>query len=83
MESYPDLKFSPLCQSLHSNGKSVKVEIYEGDPNQWLLEVVDQYGNSTIWDGQFPSDQAALDEAKKTINEEGIESLIGPPSNLH
>jgi len=83
MEQYPEPKSSPLSQDLHSNGKSVKVEIYEGDPNKWILEVVDQYGNSTIWNDQFSSDQAALGEVKKTIREEGIESLIGPPSSVN
>ena len=83
MEKYPDLKSSPLSQELHSNGKSVKVEIYEGDPNKWILDVVDQYDNSTIWNDQFLSDQAALDEVKKTIREEGIESLIGSPPSIN
>lgn len=80
MEIYPEPKYSPLRQSLEANGKSVRVEIYEGDPGKWILEVEDQYGNSTVWDDQFSTDQAALDEAQKTIAEDGIESLIGPPS---
>jgi len=42
---------------------------------------VDEYGNSTVWNDQFDTDQAALDEAKKVIREEGIEALIGPPPN--
>ncbi len=83
MEQYPEINSSPLSQRLHSNGKSVEVEIYEGDPNKWILEVVDQYGNSTIWNDQFSSDQAALGEVKKTNREEGIESLIGPPSSVN
>jgi C4-type Zn-finger protein len=70
---------SPLSQTIGSQDKSVKIEIYEGDPGQWILEIEDQYGNSTVWNDQFPSDQAALDEARKTIREEGIESLIDPP----
>ena len=55
------------------------IEIYEGDSGKWILEVVDKYGNSTVWDEQFSSDQAALDEAMKVIREEGIESLVGSP----
>ncbi len=80
MEPYPVPKSSPLSQNLDYDGESVKVEIYEGDPGLWILEVEDRFGNSTVWDDQFLSDQAALDEAKRTIREEGIESLIGPPS---
>ena len=38
--------------------------------------------NSTVWDDLFATDQAALDEALRTIRDEGIESLIGPPSSV-
>jgi len=79
MELYPVQKSSPLSQNLSANGETVRVEIYAGDLGKWILEVEDQFGNSTVWDDHFPSDQAALDEAKKAIREEGIESLIGPP----
>jgi uncharacterized protein len=74
---------SPLTQSLTRDGKTVQVHIYDDGKNGWLLEVVDEYGNSTVWDASFMSDQAALDEACRTIDEEGIETLIGlPPSNM-
>lgn len=71
------VKHSPLCQSLTQNRKTVQVEIYEDGEGGWLLEVVDDYGNSTVWDQSFASDQEALDEALRTIEEDGIESLIG------
>lgn len=72
---------SPLTQSVTSDGKTVKVEMYEDGEGGWLLEVVDEYGNSTVWDTSFGSDRDALDEAFKTIDEEGIDSLIGSPSD--
>ena len=31
----------------------------------------DRYGNSTVWDDSFATDQDALDEALKTIAEDG------------
>jgi len=68
---------SPLAQSVTRDGKTVQVEIYEDGEGCWLLEVVDEHGNSTVWDDPFPSDQDALDEALRIIAEEGIESLIG------
>ena len=80
MELFSAPKSSPLRQSIDSSGVSVAVEIYEGDPGKWILEVVDQYGNSTVWDDQFPSDYDALAEVKRVILEDGIESLIGPPT---
>lgn len=72
---------SPLCQSLTRDGKMVDVEIYEDGNGGWILEVVDQYGNSTVWDLSFQTDTDALDEVIKSIDEDGIESLIGLPSN--
>ena len=78
----PSAERSPLCQSLTKDGHTVKIEIYQGDdPGKWILEVVDQFWNSTVWDDQFDSDQQALDEVQKTVREEGIESLIGDPEN--
>lgn len=79
MNNDPEIKMSPLCRSLTVEGHTVQVEIYEGDPGKWLLEVVDASGNSTVWNEQFDSDQQALEEVSKTILEEGIGSLIGSP----
>ena len=76
-EQYPH--HSPLCQDVTRDGKTVRVEIYEDGKGGWILEVVDQYQTSTVWDVPFPSDQAALEEALRTIGEEGISSLIGDP----
>jgi hypothetical protein len=75
-----EIKVSPLSQSITRDGKTVEVHIYEGDPGKWILEVVDQYDNSTVWDDQFEYDQEALAIALETIDEEGIDSLIGSSS---
>ena len=72
-----ELKMSPLCQKVESNGKSVEVEIYGNGDGKWILEVVDEFNNSTVWDDAFPTDQAALDELNDTIKTDGIECLIG------
>ncbi|MCW4152768.1 hypothetical protein OM427_24955 [Halomonas sp. 18H] len=80
MEDEFDLEMSPLCQKLSADGKTVQVDIYRGNGSDWHLEVVDEFGHSTVWDDQFPTDQEALDEAKATIKDEGIDSLIGVPS---
>jgi hypothetical protein len=72
---------SPLSQVVTRDEKSVRVDIYRDGEGGWLLEVVDIYGNSTVWDDPFPSDQEALDEALKTIAEDGIDSLIGSPAD--
>jgi hypothetical protein len=71
---------SPLCQSISSGGKSIEVEIYPDGQGGWILEVVDEYNNSTVWDESFATDIAALTEAKKTILSDGVSTLIGPKS---
>jgi uncharacterized protein len=76
----PDLIYSALNQVVTRDGKSVKIEIYTDGGEGWLLEVVDQYGNSTVWDLPFDSDQDALDAALETIETEGIDALIGEPA---
>lgn len=62
---------SPLSQPVTRDGKTVQVEIYEDGEGGWILEIVDAYFNSTVWNESFQSDQDALDEALRTIAEEG------------
>ena len=73
-----EVKMSPLSGEIPSGGKSVQVDIYEHENGGWILEVVDEYNNSTVWDDTFETDSAALTEAKKSILAEGIDDLIGP-----
>lgn len=79
MSQDPELEYSPLCQSLSSGGRTVEVQIYRlSGEALWVLEVVDEFNNSTVWDDMFESDAAALLEVKKAILEERIGSFIGP-----
>lgn len=71
--------YSPLNRTVSRNGRSVEVQIYRAENEDWILEVVDEHGNSTVWDDLFPTDQAALDGAMRTIDEQGIDAVIGPP----
>ena len=77
MNDYPEIEMSPLCQEVSSGGSTVKVEIYADGANGWILEVVDEHGNSTVWDDPFPTDTDALTEVKRVIVGEGIQTLIG------
>jgi uncharacterized protein len=79
-DNAPSPIHSPLSQSITREGQTVQVEIFENGEGGWLLEVVDDYGNSTVWDDPFPTDTEALDEAVRTIDDEGIHALIGAPS---
>ena len=76
MNNEAELIMSPLCQKLESKGKFVEVEIYGDGDGNWILEVVDEFDNSTVWEDSFATDQAALDEVNDTIKTEGIECLI-------
>ena len=71
---------SPLQQVCTVAGKSIDIRIYRLQHTGWTLEVVDAYGNSTVWDDEFATDQAAFDEVMRTLAEEGIDALIGEPS---
>jgi hypothetical protein len=69
---------SPLCQRIVRYGTEVDVQIYKDGKGGWLLEVVDEFWNSTTWDDSFATDTDALAEALKTIDTEGIAALLGP-----
>ncbi|WP_148864351.1 hypothetical protein [Marinobacter fonticola] len=77
MDDEFEIEMSPLSQALTDGGKSVQADIYRGDTGGWILEVIDEFGNSTVWDDEFDTDANALDEARATIRDEGIDSLIG------
>lgn len=72
-----DLIYSKHCQSVSKDGKTVRVEIYSSGKDDWILEVVDEENNSTVWDDLFPTDDEAFLEFQRTLDEEGIESMIG------
>jgi hypothetical protein len=76
-----ELEESILSQSITSDGRTVQVDIYRlVSELTWALEVVDEHGNSTVWEETFDDDASALAEVKLAIAEDGIESLIGPES---
>jgi hypothetical protein len=70
--SDPKLIQSALSCTIREDDAEVRIDIYRLETTDWSLEVVDETGTSTVWDDLFPTDQAALDEALKTIREEGI-----------
>ena len=82
MHDENDLIYSPLQQRYTVDGKTVEVCIYRMPDTGWTLEVVDQYNNSTVWDGEFNTDQEAFDLFLEEIKDEGIEAMIGPEPGL-
>ena len=77
----PDIIESQLCSTIERDGISLRVEIYRGDDSEWILEVVDEDGNSIVWTDQFATDHAAMDELMRTIKVEGIRSIVEDPEN--
>ena len=75
-----DLIDSSLNQSYTREGKTVKIEIYRMPGTLWTLEIVDESGNSTVWDEEFKSDAEALSLALKDLERDGIDEFIGPPA---
>ena len=83
MDDEFELIMSPLCQNIERDGESIDVEIFQDGEGKWILEVVDKFQGSTVWDDHFSTDQAALDEVVKTIDTEGIGCLIGMMHKNH
>jgi len=73
-----DLVTSPLSRNYIIEGHALKVEIYGSGKSDWILEVVDADGNSTVWDSTFDTDELALQEFQRTVEEEGIVTVVGP-----
>jgi hypothetical protein len=77
MDEEPELTNSALEREVTVDGLTVSIFIYRFETDDdWVLEVADHRGGSTVWDDRFPTDQAALDEALKAIEEDGIESFM-------
>lgn len=83
MFSEDDLILSPLQQKYTADGKTVEVCIYRMPDTGWTLEIVDQFNNSIVYDGEFATDQEAFDLFLDEIKTEGIDSMIGPVPSVH
>ena len=81
----PPFVESSLSQQITRNGVTVQVEIYGDGAGKWILEVVDQQNNSHVWDEVFETDDLALDEAIRALEEEPFEFVSDPagPLEIH
>ena len=77
MERDPELVRSTYSGSATREGITVRLEIYrlDGDP-QWILEVVNENGTSTVWDELFDTDGAAHDAFQSAVEEEGMSTFL-------
>jgi hypothetical protein len=74
-DNEPDFLKSQLSQSVTRNGVTVRVEIYGDSNDRWILEIVDVQNTSHVWDEHFDTDQLALAEALRALEEEPLEFL--------
>jgi hypothetical protein len=72
-----DLIDSLLSQKYTQNGKTVEICIYRLADSPWVLEVIDEFHNSTVWNEQFETDREALDCILDEIDKYGIGAFIG------
>ncbi len=78
-EDDPEVLHSPLERTVTVSDISVAICIYRGsEQEEWILEIQDPLGGSTLWHDRFASDQDALDEALQAIEKDGIESFAQP-----
>jgi hypothetical protein len=71
-----ELIHTPLEREVSRDGVTIKILIYRGEhEREWVLEVEDKAGGSTVFDGRYATDQAALDDALAAIEEEGIQAF--------
>jgi hypothetical protein len=76
-----DPRLSMLSQRVTRGTLSVFIEIVDDGDGGWLLEIIDDFDNATVWNDSFADAQEALAAGLQAIEEEGIEAFIGP--NLH
>ena len=66
-----------LEKTVTRDGHTITIQVYKADqPKAWILEVVDEFGGSVVWDNTFPTPQLAMQAALQAIEEEGIEAFI-------
>jgi len=77
MKNEIEIVYSPLQQCCTKDGHTLDIRIFRaGNEADWLLEIVDVGGSSTVWDDRFATDQDALAEALQAIDDEGVASFL-------
>ena len=80
MEEQPNLVRSQHCKTVRRDGHEVRVHIYSTGRNDWILEVEDGAGGSTVWEDPFETDDLAFKEFQETLERDGIRSFEKDPS---
>lgn len=72
-----EIIFSDLCADVEIDGHFLTVEIYKttADPS-WILEVINAFGTSTVFDDPFIADGLAWQQFEKTVKKEGLSAFF-------
>ena len=57
--------------------KTVRIDVYPDGEGGWLLEIVDEDWNSTVWDDPFDTAEEAMKVGVQSVEQEGIDTFIG------
>ncbi|WEX74321.1 hypothetical protein PYH37_001726 [Sinorhizobium numidicum] len=85
-ESDQQFEFSEFSGEFVDDDVIVHLRIYRpaGTNSDWILEVLDQEGNTTIWNDPFDTDRDAFEEFLATVQRDGIRSFLEEPvQKLH
>ncbi len=76
-ERDPNIITSSLSGVVTEQGVTVKVTIIrlENEPG-WSLEVENEHGTLTVWDGLFATDDAAHAAFRQTVDEDGMRAFL-------
>jgi hypothetical protein len=76
----PNLISSGLSRLISVEGHNFQIEIHRLEHTKWSLEVIDEEGTSIVWDEEFETDDAALAEVLRAIEEEGVAAFQESPN---
>ena len=71
-------EISELSRTVKKDGWELDIVIMDDGEGKWLLSIHDDSGGGTHWTESFDTEQRALDEALKAIDEEGVASFTVP-----
>ena len=76
-DRHPNIITSRLSRTVAADGVTVVVNIHRlEDDAQWVLEVVNEVGTSTVWDDPFFTDEEAYAAFQQTVEDEGMETFL-------
>lgn len=73
----PELIESALSRSMECGGVRLTINIVRlATERGWSLEVVNERGTSTVWEGLFDSDRDADATFREALAREGVEAFL-------